>query len=377
MKKTLITLGMLSMTLALIGSTLLPTLASADNATSTAVEASMIGQLHRGSSGNSVKLLQALLAADSSVYPQGVISGYYGALTAAAVARFQKKHGLAAVGTVGPKTLLKISDEIASTSLGIETNGSSTVPCAMVPPGHLIAPGWLKHNGGVVPTVPTVPTCQILPPGILMKLTGTTTTSTSTPPVDVTAPVISGITENGITSTGAIIGWNTNEGATSQVEYGTSTSYTNTTALDSTLLSTHAVTLSGLSATTTYHFRIDTKDSSGNLATSSDMTFMTLATPDTTAPVISSVSVSGLASTSASIMWTTNELSTSKVYFGTVNPLNLTTAANVSSSTLATAHSLMLSGLATSTTYFYVVQSADASSNTATTTQSSFTTLAL
>lgn len=45
-----------------------------------------------GSSGNDVLQLQALLARDSEVYPEGQVSGYFGALTKKAVIRFQEKY---------------------------------------------------------------------------------------------------------------------------------------------------------------------------------------------------------------------------------------------------------------------------------------------
>ncbi len=99
--------------------------------------------------------------------------------------------------------------------------------------------------------------------------------------------------------------------------------------------------------------------------------------PDVTAPVVSGITLSGLASTSVTVNWTTNEAANSKVYFGTTTPLNLGSASVVSSSTLGTNHSLMLSGLATSTTYYFVVESKDAANNTATSSQNSFVTLAI
>lgn len=101
---------------------------------------------------------------------------------------------------------------------------------------------------------------------------------------DTIPPVISGVTTNNITSTGAVITWGTDEASTSQVEYGTDTSYGSFTSLDSTPVTSHSVTLSGLSAWTTYHFRVKSQDSAGNLAISADYTFTTIAPPDTTPP---------------------------------------------------------------------------------------------
>src|SRR3989338_5367401 len=75
--------------------------------------------LREGSEGDDVRAIQALLAADADVYPEGVISGYYGRLTASAVKRFQKKHGFEQVGNVGPKTLKKLNDLLKENPLEV------------------------------------------------------------------------------------------------------------------------------------------------------------------------------------------------------------------------------------------------------------------
>ncbi len=83
---------------------------------------------------------------------------------------------------------------------------------------------------------------------------------------------------------------------------------------------------------------------------------------DTTPPVISAVSAAPASST-ATITWTTNEASTSRVDYGT-NPSSLTLTASVPG--LSGSHSVQLIGLAASTTYYFRVTSADVSSNSAT-----------
>ncbi len=373
--------GVASSTIATVQQTLTGAPTSTENISTTGLSSSTIGFLHMGDTGDNVKLLQTILAADPSVYPEGVISGFFGSLTKKALERYQRKHGLAQVGFIGPMTLRDLNSDLDENPIATENsdqNASSTenvgegahIFCAIVPPGHLIAPGWLRHHGE---DRPLVPTCQTLPPGIAAQLGGTTTTP---PTSSTTAPVISDISVNGITSSTATIGWATDENSTSEVDYGTTTSYGSTTA-DTALTTNHSAALSGLSASTLYHFRITSTDASGNVATSSDQTFTTLAAPDTTPPVISAVSVGSIASTSASVSWTTDEPATSEVYFATSTPLDLATAMTITGSGLVTAHSLMLSPLTASTTYNYVIESADASNNTATTSQASFTTLSL
>ena len=96
---------------------------------------------------------------------------------------------------------------------------------------------------------------------------------------DTTAPVISNVSAGNITSSGATITWNTDELATSQVEYGLTTAYGTTypTSDSSADKTSHSVALSGLSAGTLYHYRVISKDASGNTATGSDGTFTTSA----------------------------------------------------------------------------------------------------
>ena len=60
--------------------------------------------LKRGSGGEEVKNLQIFLSQFSDIYPQRIVSGYFGPLTDAAVKKFQKKYSLEQVGIVGPKT---------------------------------------------------------------------------------------------------------------------------------------------------------------------------------------------------------------------------------------------------------------------------------
>ncbi len=95
---------------------------------------------------------------------------------------------------------------------------------------------------------------------------------------------------------------------------------------------------------------------------------------DTTAPSLSALSASS-ASTSAQVMWATNEAATSKVWYGTTSPLTLgSPTANASNSALVTSHTLALTGLTASTTYQYVAESSDVTGNAATSSQQSFTT---
>lgn len=62
-------------------------------------------QLEQGMSGADVTMLQTFLASDPSIYPRGLVTGYFGPLTFAAVSNYQRRNGISAVGRVGPITL--------------------------------------------------------------------------------------------------------------------------------------------------------------------------------------------------------------------------------------------------------------------------------
>ncbi|MBI2592548.1 MAG: peptidoglycan-binding protein [Candidatus Colwellbacteria bacterium] len=69
--------------------------------------------LSQGSKGGDVTALQNLLKSEG-VYPEGLVTGYFGNLTQKAVGKFQEKYGIAdsnnpGYGFVGPKTRAKIN----------------------------------------------------------------------------------------------------------------------------------------------------------------------------------------------------------------------------------------------------------------------------
>lgn len=71
-------------------------------------------QLDFGERNSDVTSLQEFLAGDPSVYPQGLVTGYFGVLTRSAVMNFQAKYGIAQAGRVGPLTLAKMNELIGS-----------------------------------------------------------------------------------------------------------------------------------------------------------------------------------------------------------------------------------------------------------------------
>lgn len=78
----------------------------------------LTGQVNAYERSENVSRLQAFLATNPSVYPEGLVTGYYGPLTIAAVERFQRLYGIDAVGRVGPLTLAKINSLISGGGFG-------------------------------------------------------------------------------------------------------------------------------------------------------------------------------------------------------------------------------------------------------------------
>lgn len=66
--------------------------------------------LEFGRRDDDVRRLQELLTKDSDVYPEGLVTGYFGPLTQKAVRNFQKAHDLPQAGRVGPLTRAKLRE---------------------------------------------------------------------------------------------------------------------------------------------------------------------------------------------------------------------------------------------------------------------------
>jgi hypothetical protein len=222
-------------------------------------------ELRQGMSGEDVKALQELLAADPDIYPEGSVTGFFGPLTAKAVMKFQQKNGLETVGNVGPKTRARLN----------ALAGDATFACKAW--GKLIAPGQLKRMVGTA-TV-DLSHCAKVPEGIAKKLSGDWKTGTSTASsTDTTKPVISDIEVDDITDDAATLSWETNERASAVVWYSTDEDVDLDDAEKETISAferDHELTLDGLDNATDYYFIVVATDKAGNTATSSVEDFET------------------------------------------------------------------------------------------------------
>ena len=91
--------------------------ASSTSSTTTSTNALFSSiNLRFGTQSSDVYKLQQLLATDNEIYPEGIVSGYFGQMTKEAVQRFQIKYGVvsseneAGYGLVGPKTRSKLQE---------------------------------------------------------------------------------------------------------------------------------------------------------------------------------------------------------------------------------------------------------------------------
>ena len=94
---------------------------------------------------------------------------------------------------------------------------------------------------------------------------------------------------------------------------------------------------------------------------------------DQTAPVITNVATSSVATTTATITWITNEISSSKIIYSTGSSFASSTSETDISPRVAS-HTKAISDLPSCTVFNYKVISADAAGNTSTSTSSLFTT---
>ncbi|MFY9493395.1 MAG: peptidoglycan-binding protein [Minisyncoccia bacterium] len=128
--------------------------------------------LSLGSRGDDVRKLQEFLARDREIYPEGLATGFYGPRTVEAVKRWQRKHNVEAVGTVGPKTIAKFRELGQGVVRDLMEQGT---PSGTIPPGLLTAPGIQRQMATTTPPVS-------------MPATTTPATPLHTQPVTFTTP---------------------------------------------------------------------------------------------------------------------------------------------------------------------------------------------
>lgn len=181
-------------------------------------------ELQLGMSGSDVSSLQAFLALDNTIYPQGLVTGYFGSLTKSAVSNFQVRNGIPGVGRVGPATLPVLNFQMAGGT------------------------GGTVNMGGI-------------------------------------APSISGANVS-VSRNTAMVNWNTNQNAKGVVYYSTSalTTYERERSVDvsgliamtdSNFRTAQNVAILNLQPNTTYYYMVYTTNQSGDVSVTVPSTFQT------------------------------------------------------------------------------------------------------
>ncbi len=179
-------------------------------------------QLQLGMSGADVSSLQAFLAQDPTIYPQGLVTGYFGSLTRAAVIKFQARNGISTVGRVGPQTLAFINSLMGGTTSS--TNVRVIGQVGLTAANNQVTMSW---NTAV---------------GTTATVYYSTSPLTLTEATDFTPFTISG---------------------------------GNSVVLNSDLRTSHSGTITGLNSNSTYYYVIYARDAQGNESITLPSTFQT------------------------------------------------------------------------------------------------------
>lgn len=194
-----------------------------------------------------------------------------------------------------------------------------------------------------------------------------------------TAPNIYNVRAENIMGTGAQIKWTTDKLADSEVAYGIIYgSYPSLAAnrcdAGGTVID-HCINLTSLVYNTTYYYRVKSIDSNGNQSTSESSfvsgtgynttssgsgsgggTPTTTASSDTSYPIITDVRAVNITNTGAQIKWETDDLSDSRVYYGTTSGYyTLYSDSRCDGGGNVASHCVNLTGLVSGTVYYYQV----------------------
>ncbi|MEA1894940.1 MAG: cohesin domain-containing protein [Euryarchaeota archaeon] len=190
---------------------------------------------------------------------------------------------------------------------------------------------------------------------------------------DTTPPVITDVANGTPANSSVTITWTTDEASDSLVKYGTISGVYTDDISDVVMTTSHSIDLSGLIEGTTYYFVVNSTDASDNPNESVEHSFTTSSTADIDPPVITNVANGTPTDSSVIITWGTDEASDSLVKYGNTSGTYTKSETNA---TMVTAHSVTLTGLSSDTSYYFVVNSTDASGNSNESEEHSFMTAA-
>jgi peroxiredoxin len=178
-------------------------------------------------------------------------------------------------------------------------------------------------------------------------------------------PVISSVTFTPNSDGTIQVEWTTDLPSTGQVMFCNPEGVCSWTDKVNSLMNEHSVAMTGIQANLEYHITVESIDGEGNTTqfeSAQTFTGISVGTGDTEPPVISGVTSTSITDTGFVVKWTTDELATSQVEYGTSNTYGLSTEVN---SSLTTSHTVVVTGLDPNNSYFFRAVSADADGNTA------------
>ena len=190
---------------------------------------------------------------------------------------------------------------------------------------------------------------------------------------------VNAVTASNITSNSAVITWTTPQPSASQVEYGTTTAYGSLSVFNAAPVTSHSITLTALNAGTKYNYAALSTAANGDVSTSPDYTFTTpeanskggAAPVAAGAPSVSPPTVTEVTTNSATIVWATDQPSSSQIEYGT-SPTYGSLSAYTSSLTMT--HSVKLTALVPGVTYNFAAHSTNAAGQIGSSANSTLTT---
>lgn len=288
--------------------------------------------LTRGMKGDDVKTIQEFLAKDREIYPEGLITGFFGVLTEKAIQKFQLKYNIPTttlnygVFDVTTKnsfekviqqsatphaTIEKISANSSSTPIYPTTtttiitpsstasipastlvNSTTTIPVSIQDPENQNQAQYQNPNQTQTQTQTSIPYNIPIPTNPSASTSSTITTSTTSEPADTRpVPVLSSIQVTDITPTSVRITWITNETSYSQITYSETGSTSNFGKWDGNLVTNHSVQITGLKSNTEYTYTASSISALGKQGTGDSAVFKTLYAPVSLpiSPIFSSI----------------------------------------------------------------------------------------
>lgn len=119
-------------------------------------------QLELGMTGGDVSSLQTFLAQDNTIYPQGLVTGYFGSLTKSAVSNFQARNGISSIGRVGPVTMAAINLQMNGAVLGNDRSAPVISSLALNMTNNSVTMNWnTSENSSAVVYYSTSPISMI------------------------------------------------------------------------------------------------------------------------------------------------------------------------------------------------------------------------